>query len=151
MLKISAYVPFHPKMNARSCAQQESASSYAQNPEETRGRGTRRAVGDAPEERTSKVAKGVSQGTETDEPNPKRFRGPPAGSSQSDYTDWMRANRHPTSQSQDAAPSRAESEQGNKEEAHEDLCIRVSIPQGRRHYGSVFPPTRGKSMPEVYA
>ena len=39
--------------------------------EETRNRGTRRAAGDAPEERASKAAKGTPQNRETDESNPR--------------------------------------------------------------------------------
>ena len=106
-------------------------SSETQHPEEPRSRATRRAGDDLSEDRASKAARNTLQNNDSWSPNPKRFRGPPEGTTQAYYMAWMRANRFPASYGHDAPPpSRPESQHDGAESTHEDLRILSALLRG---------------------
>ena len=92
-------------------------------PDDRQGKATRRPADNDHDDRATKAARSTPNSDDTWSPNSKRFRGLPRGSSQADYSAWMR-DRRPTAYGPETPPPPDQaSENGDAEPVHEEIRI----------------------------
>ena len=129
----AASANLRPPSAPRSCATSDVVEDGPIRASETRGledrqgtatwRHTTAGVG------SRTTARGTPQSDDVWSPGPKRFRGPPRGAMQAEYTEWMKANREPMSQ----GPNHPAPEDGGasgSDSIREDFLILSAIIRG---------------------
>ena len=125
----------------RSCTASDAVEDGPTNQSETlgvderHGTATRRPADPAIENRSRKAARSTPQGDDSWRPNSVRYCGLPRGSTQAEYTAWMRANRGPMSYSPDNPPADDGDADGDGS-THEDLLILSAIGHGSRKFAA---------------
>ena len=103
---VPAPAPATPRHRATSDVVEDGPArkSETRGVDERQGTATRRPAESAADSRSRKAARSTPQSDDSWSPNTKRYRGLPRGTTQADYSAWMRANRFPTAYSPDNPP-----------------------------------------------